>query len=707
MSRGRAAIAAFVAGLLCLLAGCSTGKNRLPLPRLSHVRILQGPQGQNDPDLKSYEEVFDSVSLRWELITGRNLEKAGAVDPGLVLVIPAEAARGLSARQLEGAIRAVEAGALLITEEINPLSLALGFRKGQSVAVAATQEIAYPDVVIQWNHPVKVVSLELPKEAVPLNRERESRRPLSALLSRGVGKCLLLATELDREDGGGFRRYPYLVQELVNAGVILPFRSEDLSALFDSADHRQDDIDTLAQGWRSAGISSLHVGAWDFFDLEAGRNDYLKRLIEACHRNGILVYAWLEWPHISELFWMQHPEWREKTATGRDANVDWRSLMNLQDPECFKAATERLRRVLLEFDWDGVDMAELYFESPSGPAKPQYFTPLNKRVRMDYMKRFGVDPVAFFKPGSAQYWQRNKTAWATFVDYRVNLERDLNERVLQFLSDVRRTGKPWLDLILLYVDNIYDPTMREGVGADLTLMLPLLDKYDFTLVMEDPWTVWHLGPRRYAELAASYAKLTSQTDRLGIDINIVDRAQQVFPTKKQTGSEFLQLFHYAGKNFQTVMVYSEMTMHPQDRDLVSYALASDASVRLVDQGAEIRCRRPVVFHTDMEGEALVDGRSWPCAGEKSILVPAGTHQIAFRTGSIEDRPRLVHLNGFLKDASYADTRGINFSYHSKARAIAIFDRPVRSFEADRTFTRSGGSKWLMLPAGSHQVRVEF
>ena len=41
----------------------------------------------------------------------------------------------------------------------------------------------------------------------------------------------------------------------------------------------------------------------------------------ACHRNAILVYAWFELPHVSEKFWEQHPEWREKTALGQDAQV--------------------------------------------------------------------------------------------------------------------------------------------------------------------------------------------------------------------------------------------------------------------------------------------------------------------------------------------------------------------------------------------------
>ena len=64
----------------------------------------------------------------------------------------------------------------------------------------------------------------------------------------------------------------------------------------------------------------------------------LKRLIEACHREGILVYAWFELPHVSERFWQDHPEWREKTASGKDGQVGWRFSMNLQNPAAYRAA---------------------------------------------------------------------------------------------------------------------------------------------------------------------------------------------------------------------------------------------------------------------------------------------------------------------------------------------------------------------------------
>ncbi len=37
---------------------------------------------------------------------------------------------------------------------------------------------------------------------------------------------------------------------------------------------------------------------------------------------------------VSVPFWQQHPEWREVTAEGKPAKIDWRSLMALEDPQC-------------------------------------------------------------------------------------------------------------------------------------------------------------------------------------------------------------------------------------------------------------------------------------------------------------------------------------------------------------------------------------
>ena len=65
--------------------------------------------------------------------------------------------------------------------------------------------------------------------------------------------------------------------------------------------------------------------------------------------------------------------------------------------------------------------------------------------------------------------------------------------------------------------------MRELLGADTSKLLPLAEEYDFQLVIEDPATLWNLGPQRYTEIAKRYQPLAPDPSRLAIDINIVER----------------------------------------------------------------------------------------------------------------------------------------------------------------------------------------
>jgi hypothetical protein len=320
----------------------------------------------------------------------------------------------------------------------------------------------------------------------------------------------------------------------------------------------------------------------------------------------------------------------------------------------------------------------------------------------------GIDPLDYFKKESPHYWKKNPSDWKKFVEYRVTLERDLNEKFIKLLSGFRSLFKPDLDIVVTYVDNIYDPSMREGVGADVSVMFELLDRYDFTLILEDPGTVWHLGPRRYAELAQTYSKMTRHAGKLGTDINIVDRDVAAYPTSKQTGSEFLELFYHAGRNFRTVMVYGEQTILPQDAELVSYALAPEIHTEIVNQGMRMSASLPFVYRYDADLQSFeVDGQPWPCVNTGEVSVPAGSHILSRRQPGGTQRPRLVKLNGNLEGARYIDDRTIEFSYNSHRRAISIFSNKPDTLQVDGGAATEASGDWILLPRGSHRVRATF
>jgi hypothetical protein len=677
-------------------------------PYLPDCVIIQSEPYKRDLNFEAYRNALDTVALKLRTEPPGGLEKLAALSNHLLLIIPMTAAESLTQSQIDSVLSMVGNGAILISEGITPLSKKLGFLPNKSIQVQQFEEIACPEIEISWEKAEKVSLLKAPAGAIVLNREKTSREAMACLLPHGRGKCLLLAAELDPLTGEAYARFPYLLQELQQAGLNFPFRSARLSTFFDYGYRYSEDPDVLAKAWRKTGIQAIHVGTWDFYDCDPTAETYLHKLINACHQNGILVYGWLELPHVSTRFWEKKPEWREKTATGRDAHVDWRYVMNLNNPQCFQAISEGLERLFRRFDWDGANLSELYFDSPAGKAEPGSFTPLNRIVRSEFKRRSGIDPLNFFMKGSPYYWKRNVSEWKKFVDYRVELERDLNERFLQLLSGFRNSFAPDLDIVVTYIDNIYDPSMREAVGADVNGMLKLLERYKFTLVMEDPGSVWHLGPRRYEELAQTYSRLTPNAGQLGIDINIIDRDQRAYPTQKQTGTEFLELFYHAGHHFQTVMAYSEQTILPQDARLVSFAITPEIRAQIV--GSEIRMHAPIGVNYCSgfeQADFYVDGSLWPCVDGGEVLLPSGSHSISIGSNAGMKRPRLIKLNGNLSGARYASDRAIEFSYNAHCRAISVFDHALKSLQIDdREFSRMG-SCWAILPRGAHKVRAAF
>ena len=245
----------------------------------------------------------------------------------------------------------VEHGAILILEGESSLAEMFGFKRTKdSVRVASLADVHNPKLPIVWEKSLELPVFTVPDGAQVFARERWNNVPLSAGARRGAGAVLWIAVPPGER---GYERFPYLLAALCDLGLDPPFRSSRLWAFFDSAYRSRVDVDYFAARWRRSGISALHVAAWHFYDSDPETDAYLKKLIEACHREGIQVYAWLEMPHVSEKFWVGHPEWREKTALLQDAQLDWRKLMNLTNRDCFRAVSAGVRQLIdaLRLGW--------------------------------------------------------------------------------------------------------------------------------------------------------------------------------------------------------------------------------------------------------------------------------------------------------------------------------------------------------------------
>ncbi|MDQ1472022.1 MAG: hypothetical protein QOJ99_3502, partial [Bryobacterales bacterium] len=460
----------------------------------------------------------------------------------------------------------VKGGATLILEGASPLAASFGFKtQVETVSVIHVVDVHNPALPVVWNRSVELPRVELTGDARTAHvfaKERWTGVPLVAGFRFGAGAVLWVAVQPGQN---GYERFPYLMQSLADLGVEPPARSSRLWAFFDYSYRTRADPDYLAERWRKAGIAALHVASWHFYDPTPERDEYLKNLIEACHRHGVLVYAWIELPHVSDTFWAEHPAWREKTAVLQDAQLDWRKLMNLQNPECTAAIRAGLKQMTARFDWDGINLAELYFESLEGAGNPARFTPMNDDVRAAFRTESGWDPIEIWtgKQNEAKSLRR-------FLDFRADLVRHMQE---DWLSAAEQ-WKPGLDIVLTHVDDRFDTGMKDSIGADAGRVLPLLGSHNFSFLIEDPATVWNLGPQRYPEIAKRYLPLTPHTGKLAIDINIVDRYQDVYPTKQQTGTELFELVHLASTAFERVALYFENSILKPDLGL----LAASSSV---------------------------------------------------------------------------------------------------------------------------------
>jgi hypothetical protein len=218
--------------------------------------------------------------------------------------------------------RRVESGTYLILEGESPLAASFGFHPAGSLfEIKRMVDVHRAKLPLILEKPLTVRPFALPAGARVFTKDRWSDSPVVAGVKIGKGGVLWVVASPGVH---GYERFPYLPQALNDLGWEPSIRADRTWAFFDYSYRTRVDLDYFATRWHKAGISALHVASWHFYERDTERDAYLNHLIEACHREGILVYAWLELPHVSNRFWDEHPQWREKTAVLQDAALDWR-----------------------------------------------------------------------------------------------------------------------------------------------------------------------------------------------------------------------------------------------------------------------------------------------------------------------------------------------------------------------------------------------
>ncbi|MDP4207430.1 MAG: DUF2334 domain-containing protein [Bacteroidota bacterium] len=668
-------------------------------------------------DQSSLVSIFKSVNINVDTVfIGEDLD----LKQCNLLVVPYAYVDSLTFFDSDRILKYVKKGGNLITDRKNKLIEKFGIKFLKAdMKLHQIRDKFFPQEIISWRTSPLAFKFDYDSEDEIFCEDASTGLPVVIGRDYGQGKVMYFNTAFDPNSALGYSYYPYALEYVKRYFQVQPvFKRENLEVYFDPSFRKNTSAENLVKLWVKQGIRVIHIGGW--IDYKKYTYDY-NRLIKLAHANGLLVYAWLEPPYVSEKFWEKHPEWREKNFKNQDlTKASWRFPMALTDSKCLAAVISEYNTFLKKYDWDGVNLAELYFEAGSkGFENDTIFAPMHPSACAEFKRQYGFDLKQIFNPGSPYFWKRNAKAKESVVNYRVNKITWLHEQFLTAFNAIAKS-KPGFGVMVTVMDTYFSPELKEYHGISSEKMVELQKKYGFMLQAEDPASKWSTTPDRYAGFGKFYAQKMADPSKLLVDLNIYNlrTGDQVtpFPTLTQTGIESYQLINSAAIGAPRFTIYSEGSCNPQDLSYFSYASSSPVKYEYTDNGYEVNS--PVSFILQLPKNIRVikvDDQSVIGYRENNFIIPAGKHTISIHSqdipgfSTVELQPQLLSFTGNLLDIKY-DMRQVNFTYDSYERALVSLNRKPTSVKIDGKDVKfevlNGNDCFtLMLPSGKHTVEI--
>jgi len=620
-----------------------------------------------------------------------------------LLLLPATAAQSLSDRQIQIILEELKEGHIfLITSGITALADELGIERGEEqVTITSVKDNYFPEVQVHWHPPQKVLRFESPGNSSFIYEDRDTGIPLVISGTFGKGTYLFLQSLQGGETAYGEKYYPHLLSHIFRSFRFFPFtRKADFEIYFNPAEREDIAIETLVKDWRRSGVHTVYAAAWQVFPDWS--YDY-QHLIHLAHTNGMLVYAWLEFPFVHEKFWLEHKECREQNGFGRDAVIDWRKPMAMGSSECFQAVKEELKSLLEPYDWDGVVVNRLGWESTSGMDSPATYTPFHPTIRAEFERQHGFDPKDLFDTGSAYYWKTNPQAKSLFVKFRQLLAKRGLENLLKWLSDIGQAKHSDWEIIVTYDES------RHHSGLSLPDILSLKKSFDFSL---------QFAPTADGKQWEGYSE---PFDLIRLSISPSSSGQSFYadaPTSYPTGTAMYVFFRQLISSNQRFSLLSENSLFEVDKQLLPFLFASGCKTRLskTHLHAEMPTSGEIYFADTQGGHMWIDGKLAGSFHNNSLTIPVGIHTIeppharndfwlAQKAGA-----RLVDFSADLVDTTVTSL-GLEVTYWANRRSVLVINQEPLTISVDGALTQApieqGLRGWsIILPKGRHSVNIK-
>jgi len=673
-------------------------------------------KGASFKDQSSLIAMFKSVNIPVDTIfIGEKLDLSNCN----VLIIPFAVCDSLTSFQINRIKEFVHKGGNLISDKNNKLIASLGFKFLQSeIKVREIRDNFYPQQKIEWKNTQLVKKFESLDDDEIFCQGAATGIPMVVGRQYGEGKIIYFSSLFDPYSLLGYSMYPYALDYIRRYFAVNPIvRKENLDYYFDPGLRQTSSVENLVKIWVKQGIRFIHVSGWHQYP----KYDYdYARLIKLCHENGILVYAWIEPPQVSQKFWQKHPEWREKNYLGKDARASWRYPIALTDAKCLAAATKEYLNLLNKYDFDGVNLAELYFESDNGFDNPEKFMPMHSSAKAEFKSIYKFDLPEIFNESSSFFWLKNVNARKAVIQYRVNKIKELHEKLLSAIYKTM-SNKPGFDVILTFMDSYQSPEMTENVGISSDIMIGIQKKFGCKLQVEDPENRWNDSPDRYKSLGDKYTSQIHDRNKVLLDLNIMQfrKSDKIipFPTLTQTGIESYHLINSSSLGSPRYTIYCEGSVNPQDMPWFMYASATDVRLTQTAEGYSVESPSSFILRLPNDQKIItLDGKQLIGHRDNAFFISAGTHKIGINDeglpgfSTVEIQPELLSCSGNVTELTY-DMRKVAFSYESDMITIASFSQAPAQVYVDGKELRNvevmkGNDCYsIKLPNGNHSVSV--
>jgi uncharacterized protein YdaL len=635
-----------------------------------------------------------------------------------VVIVPSGFVDSLKQTDYDILTNFVSSGGNIITDSKSELSKEFGIQHLNSMLrISRVRDKFYSEQSLIWHDPQLVPKFDAEGIDEIFCSDEVTELPMVIGRKYGKGKILFFNSLFDPLSQHGYSLYPYFIQYMQKYFNIRPFiKREALEMYFDPGLRHAYSIEQLVAQWVKQGVRIIHASGWHQYPKYTYDYD---RLIRVAHANGILVYAWLEPPQVSQKFWTDHPEWREKNIRGDDVRPSWRYPVALTDPHCVDSMIVYFTGLVQHYDWDGVNIAELYFEAGQGFKDVNYFTPMHSTAKEQFRHQYGFDLQSVFNDTSQNYWKTNDGARSAVTQFRVHVLDGVYERILSSMKTFTQQ-RPGFQIIVTAMDSYGSPELRENIAVDMNHIIALQKKYNFYLQVEDPENKWSTTPMRYQTIANRYRSEVSQPDHLMLDLNILEfrkpNVVTAFPSLTPTGIEGYLLVRSASLGTSSSTIYSEATVPPEDLSLYANALTTDVVYHYF--GNEILVSSPRSFTLAVPKnitEVSIDGSPRMPVRKGNVLISAGEHRLGLQSSGAGDfstsqlELQLLSINANLLSITHS-MRNLDFEYETSLRVLASLNaKPtqviVDGIEIQTAILLGNDCYTISLPSGKHSIRI--